>query len=53
MHRCKIRVTPCRLLEGRPLRPLRPQATYLSLITFGDHCALATKGPLCLEVELA
>ena len=41
-----------RLLLGRPLRPFRPQSSYLSIITTGGQHAVAIKGWLVLEVRL-
>ncbi|KAK9804423.1 hypothetical protein WJX72_011939 [[Myrmecia] bisecta] len=38
-----------RFLAGQPLRPFKPQKSYLSLITTGDRYCIGTKGPFCLE----
>jgi selenide, water dikinase len=35
----------CRSLQGRSLKPFRPQTQYLSLIGTGDGSAVASRGP--------
>jgi len=35
-------------VTGRPLRPYRPQARWLALISTGDRHAVASRGGLCL-----
>lgn len=39
------------MLSGTKLNPFKPQSSHLSLITTGDHYAVATKGWFCLEVQ--
>ena len=41
----------CRLLTGEPLKPFKPQTSFLSLITTGRKYAIATRGAFCLEVR--
>ena len=41
----------CRYLAGEPLKPFKPQTSFLSLITTGRKYAIATRGSLCLEVR--
>ena len=40
-----------RFLTGEPLKPFKPQTSFLSLITTGRKYAIATRGPFCLEVR--
>jgi len=37
------------VLQGKPLRPYRPQRHWLSLISTGGRNAIASRGPLCLQ----
>jgi selenide,water dikinase len=36
-------------VEGKPLRPYRPQRRWLALISTGDRAAIASRGPLFLQ----